>query len=268
MREEQSIMTIGERIKELRSDENQASFGDRFGKNRDTIRRYELDSNPPDATFIAALCREYRVSPTWLLLGDGPKELRPSQVDAAVDMVKTTLGNDPEAAKRQAQRSKDAGVFIRQSRQEAEELASTIIADLGLDESKADYLRHTLQAPLFERLAAEKQLDQAYSAKQVQPRSAAQGRDITDAVNVQELLNMTAEVLVSDTVYRPALAANIKAFHRSIALEHDNQEFRVRIENMEARQEMEKISFEQRMTAMEKKLAEATAAPPKKAANG
>lgn len=99
------------------------------------------------------------------------------------------------------------------------------------------------------------------------PRSAAQGQDITDAVNVQELLNMTAEVLVSDTVYRPALAANIKAFHRSIALEHDNHEFRKRIEKMETRQEMEKISFEQRMTAMEKRLAEALAAP-KQVANG
>ncbi len=100
------------------------------------------------------------------------------------------------------------------------------------------------------------------------PKTAAQGQDITDTVNIQALMNMTAEVLVSDTVYRPALAANIKAFHRSIALEHDNQDFRIRIERMEQRQEMERISFEQRMTAMEEKLAQATAAPPPKVANG
>ena len=60
-----------------------------------------------------------------------------------------------------------------------------------------------------------------------------------DAINVQELLNMTAEVLVSNTVYRPALAANIKAFHRSIALEVDNQELRSRIERLEERQAAE-----------------------------
>jgi len=69
------------------------------------------------------------------------------------------------------------------------------------------------------------------------PKTAPQSQDITDAVNITELLNMTAEVLVSNTVYRPALAANIKAFHRSIALEHDNQELKSRVDSLETRLE-------------------------------
>lgn len=66
---------------------------------------------------------------------------------------------------------------------------------------------------------------------------------VTDVVNIQELLNMTAEVLTSKTVYRPALAANIKAFHRSIYLENDNQQLMNRV----GRLEVERITFEERM---------------------
>ncbi len=75
-----------------------------------------------------------------------------------------------------------------------------------------------------------------------------------DAINVQELLNMTAEVLVSNTVYRPALAANIKAFHRSIALEMDNQELRSRIERLEERQEAERKDMNTKWLETENRL--------------
>jgi len=67
-------MSIGERIKEIRAGESQSSFGERFGKNRDTIRRYENEANQPDAAFLEALCRHYNVSPVWLLLGEGQRD--------------------------------------------------------------------------------------------------------------------------------------------------------------------------------------------------
>lgn len=66
-----------------------------------------------------------------------------------------------------------------------------------------------------------------------------------EEVQIQPLLNMTAEVLTSDTVYRPALAANIKAFHRSISLEKDNQEMKQRMDNLESK-----------LTALERRLSE------------
>ena len=65
-------MSIGERIKSLRGNENQSTFGNRFGRSRNTIMRYETGKNAPDADFAADLCREYNVEPTWLLLGQGP----------------------------------------------------------------------------------------------------------------------------------------------------------------------------------------------------
>jgi transcriptional regulator with XRE-family HTH domain len=64
--------TLGERIKKIRADETQASFGDHFGVSRNTILRYESGQNDPPADFIAALCKHYRINPSWLLMGEEP----------------------------------------------------------------------------------------------------------------------------------------------------------------------------------------------------
>jgi|GEM_PF-2686331 len=66
---------------------------------------------------------------------------------------------------------------------------------------------------------------------------------LEEDINIQQLLNMTAKVLLSDTIYRPALAANIKAFNRSIEIEMDNRELRSRLERIE-----------EKMVALEERL--------------
>jgi len=146
--------SLGERIKLIRNDASQKDFGVKFGATPNTIRRYESGVNPPDAKFISALCEEYNISPTWLVLGEGPMY-----------------------------RGENAGA-------------------------------------------------------EPEPEQAPE-KDI----NIQQLLNMTAEVLISETVYRPALAANIKAFHRAIGIELDNKEMRGKIDRLE-----------ERMAAMERRL--------------
>jgi transcriptional regulator with XRE-family HTH domain len=62
-------MSIGERIKQLRGTKSREVFGREFDKNRNTIQRYENDTNPPDGAFIAELCRSYKVSTDWLIYG-------------------------------------------------------------------------------------------------------------------------------------------------------------------------------------------------------
>lgn len=82
-----------------------------------------------------------------------------------------------------------------------------------------------------------------------QPSQPSHGQQFWDEdakeVQIQPLLNMTAEVLTSDTVYRPALAANIKAFHRSISLEKDHLKMKQRMDSMELK-----------LAALEKRLSE------------
>ena len=65
-------------------------------------------------------------------------------------------------------------------------------------------------------------------------------------INIQEMLNLAAEVLTSDTIYRPALAANIKAFHRAIGTDRDNRDLRTRLEVMESKfEQLERNLLEQ-----------------------
>ena len=196
-------MSIGDRIKELRGDENQSSFGERFGKGRNTIVRYESEKNPPDAEFLEAICREYKVSPTWLLLGEGEKELKAYEIDDHVDMMKDVLFADPDAARRRQAKTGEIGQMMRSARQRFEDIAKQHQLD-NLPEpatereksltSAIDGMRELFKAEIFGRISAEHKAEE-YATKQ------AAGK-VTDTVNVQELLNMTAEVLVSNTLYR------------------------------------------------------------------
>lgn len=124
--------------------------------------RYEADGNPPDSDFVCVLCETYEVEANWLLFGNGPMKLEPHQKETHLDMFQDVFLGDKEAANRRALKMDDSGVVLRQSRQEAEELASKMITTLGLDESKSEYLRQTLQTTICQRLLAERQRDQAW----------------------------------------------------------------------------------------------------------
>ena len=72
-------------------------------------------------------------------------------------------------------------------------------------------------------------------------------------VEIQKLLNMAAEVLVSEIIYRPALAANIKAFYESIDIKKANQELRDRVIRIETDARKDRSMFEERLAALEKR---------------
>ena len=71
---------LGQRIKEVRGSTHQGDFGAQFGVNVNTIGRYESEASSPKADFLLALCRHYNISPTWLLLGQGPREYDPTHI--------------------------------------------------------------------------------------------------------------------------------------------------------------------------------------------
>lgn len=62
---------IGERLRIVRNNESQKEFGARFGVDLNTVGRYETGANTPKADFIAAVCAEYAINPSWLLFGKG-----------------------------------------------------------------------------------------------------------------------------------------------------------------------------------------------------
>ena len=64
---------VNNRIKEVRTKLKitQQEFADRIGCSRSGLANYEVGRNEPINPVIAAICREFNVSETWLRTGEG-----------------------------------------------------------------------------------------------------------------------------------------------------------------------------------------------------
>lgn len=64
---------MNERIKQLRLQLglSQEEFGNRLGMGRGAITNIELNKVEPKPLFVSLICREFRVSETWLRTGEG-----------------------------------------------------------------------------------------------------------------------------------------------------------------------------------------------------
>ena len=64
---------MNERIKALRKalGLTQQKFADKIGVRQNTVAQYEMGRNSPIDSVTALICREFRVSETWLRTGEG-----------------------------------------------------------------------------------------------------------------------------------------------------------------------------------------------------
>jgi transcriptional regulator with XRE-family HTH domain len=59
------------------------------------------------------------------------------------------------------------------------------------------------------------------------------------SVDLPEMLKMTTTVLLSDTVYKPALASNIRAFHKAVIVEREMNDLKSDVQ--EIKQQMAEV---------------------------
>lgn len=78
-----------------------------------------------------------------------------------------------------------------------------------------------------------------------------------DNFRISEKIQKTVEILESDTIYRPALAANIDAFHHGMTQEKVVQDQQAMIEA----NQQEIVNLAARLAILEKSIACATVAP-------
>lgn len=83
------MKNLHERLKRLRKtlDLTQQEFADRIGSKRNTVAKYETETNTPSAAVISLICREFHVNETWLREGTGEMFL---PVDRNADIAKLT----------------------------------------------------------------------------------------------------------------------------------------------------------------------------------
>lgn len=79
---------MNERIKQLRLKLglSQEEFGNRLGMGRGAITNIELNKVEPKPLFVSLICREFRVSETWLRTGEG-EMLRQLSEDEELELI-------------------------------------------------------------------------------------------------------------------------------------------------------------------------------------
>ena len=82
------MLSLGERIKEIRGKESRAAFAARFAIHANTLLRWENNERQPDAEFLIKIIRECKITPEWLLLGEG------SKITPGGRPMESRLGND------------------------------------------------------------------------------------------------------------------------------------------------------------------------------
>ena len=93
------------------------------------------------------------------------------------------------------------------------------------------------------------------SAAEAPQAPAAPSLAAEDDFKMTDMVTMTVEVLESDTIYRTALASNIRAFHQAVRSERLLTQLVERVAALEAREERW-AQIEARMTELEKENAE------------
>lgn len=84
-------MTIGERIKKVRKENNltQQTFAEKLGNTQNTIARYETDRVTPSSSAVTLICKTYNIREEWLRTGDGEMHAR----QEAISLNDPTLDN-------------------------------------------------------------------------------------------------------------------------------------------------------------------------------
>jgi len=72
------VMTIGDRIKEVRGKRSQDDFAQMHGIHRNTLSRWESGKRSPEYSFLRDITERHGLAPNWVLMGIGPKLLTES----------------------------------------------------------------------------------------------------------------------------------------------------------------------------------------------
>lgn len=93
--------TIGDRIISLRKSQNltQQQFAEKIGCSRTAVASYETDKRTPLDPIIAAICREFNVSESWLRTGEGDM-LFPVTPDQKLAMALGHMVRNPQPSRK------------------------------------------------------------------------------------------------------------------------------------------------------------------------
>ncbi|HJB66944.1 MAG TPA: hypothetical protein H9768_11805 [Candidatus Mailhella merdavium] len=90
------MQTLQERLTYIRGKQPRDIFAPSLGIKPTTWRNYELGATLPTSDALSAICNILKISPQWLLLGEGP--IRTENVQATSPLPKHASDTVPQAA--------------------------------------------------------------------------------------------------------------------------------------------------------------------------
>lgn len=96
------IKKLNERLKKLRKTLGltQQEFADKIGSKRNTIAKYETNTNAPSAAVISLICREFDVNEIWLKTGEGEMFVSLTRDEEISRFVGETLSDESDTFKK------------------------------------------------------------------------------------------------------------------------------------------------------------------------
>jgi transcriptional regulator with XRE-family HTH domain len=93
---------MNERLKKLRKalDLTQQEFAERIGSKRNTIAKYETNTNIPSSAVISLICREFNVSEEWLRDGTGEMFIEQTRDEEIASFVGSIQANADDSFKK------------------------------------------------------------------------------------------------------------------------------------------------------------------------
>lgn len=82
-------MTLGERIATARKQAglSQEQLGEKLGVSRQAVSKWESNQSNPDIAYLAQICRLFRISSDWLLLGEENNDYIPARCPSCQGIV-------------------------------------------------------------------------------------------------------------------------------------------------------------------------------------
>lgn len=93
---------MNERLKKLRKTLGltQQEFADKIGSKRNTIAKYETNTNAPSAAVISLICREFDVNEIWFKTGEGEMFISLTRDEEISRFVGETLSDESDTFKK------------------------------------------------------------------------------------------------------------------------------------------------------------------------
>lgn len=92
---------MNERLKQLRKalGLTQQEFADKIGSKRNTIAKYETNTNVPSTAVVSLICRVFNVNEEWIKSGEGEMFIPITRNDEIADLTAKLFKEEPDSFK-------------------------------------------------------------------------------------------------------------------------------------------------------------------------